>query len=184
MLKVIGIVVVVLIVAVSAVLAFAATRPDEFSVRRTAVINAPAEKIFPLINDLRAWSAWSPYEKKDPAMKKSYSGATAGKGAAFEWDGDSNVGKGRIEIADAAPPRRVTFKLSMIKPFECNNVVDFTLQPSGDATQVTWAMNGPNHYIGKVMSVFFDMDKMVGGDFEQGLASLKRVAEKDVVAGR
>jgi hypothetical protein len=178
MLKIIGIAVVAIAVLVGGVLAYAATKPDTFSVERSATIKAPPEKIFPLINDFRSWSAWSPYEKKDPAMKKTYRGAPAGKGAIYEWDGDSNVGSGRITIAEAAAPSKVTLALDMIKPFECHNTVEFTLVPSGDATNVTWAMNGPNYLIGKVMSVFFDMDKMVGQDFEAGLTNLKTLAEK------
>jgi uncharacterized protein YndB with AHSA1/START domain len=178
MLKIAGIAAVVVFVAVSAVLAYAATRPDTFSVRRSATIMAPPDKIFPLIDDFRAWAAWSPYEKKDPAMKKTFGGAAAGKGAVYEWEGDSNVGKGRIEIVESAPPRKVALSLNMIKPFECLNEVVFTLEPDGETTTVTWAMDGPSLYIAKVMGLFVDMDKMVGGDFEAGLASLKRLAER------
>jgi hypothetical protein len=167
---------VVLLVAV--VLAFAATRPDSFSVRRAASIQAPPEKIYPLISDFSRWSAWSPYERKDPAMKRSFSGPAAGKGAVYAWEGNGDVGQGRMEIADAVAPSRVTLKLDFVKPFEAHNKVDFTLEPKGGATEVTWAMDGPMPFISKVITLFVDMDRMVGGDFEAGLANLKAIAEK------
>lgn len=175
MIKTVAIAVVFL---VGAVLVFAATRPDVFRVQRAASIKAPPEKIFPLINDFSRWGAWSPYEKKDPAMKRSMSGPAAGKGAVYAWEGNGEVGQGRMEIADAAAPSRVTLKLDFVKPFEAHNVVDFTLEPQGDATNVTWAMHGPMPYISKVITLFVDMDRMVGKDFEAGLANLKAVAEK------
>jgi uncharacterized protein YndB with AHSA1/START domain len=165
-------------VAVAAVLVIAATKPDTFRVQRAASIKAPPERIFALINDFRGWGAWSPYEKKDPAMKRTYSGAATGKGSVYEWDGDQTVGKGRMEITDAAPPSKVTLDLDMIKPFAAHNVVEFTLEPRGDATDVAWTMNGHTPYIAKIVHVFFDMDSMVGKDFEAGLANLKTLAEK------
>jgi len=179
MVKTIAVVVVLLlVVVVGAVLAYAATKPDVFHVQRSASMKAPADRIFPLINDFRNWSGWSPYEHKDPAMRRTYSGASAGTGAIYEWEGDKNVGSGRIEIADTAPPNRVAIKLDMIKPFEAHNRVEFTLQPQGDTTHVTWAMNGHTPYLAKVMHVFLDVDRMVGQDFEAGLAKLKALAEK------
>jgi carbon monoxide dehydrogenase subunit G len=179
MLKTISLVVVtLLVVVVGVVLAYAATKPDVFRVQRSASIKAPPEKIFPLINDFRSWNSWSPYEHKDPAMKKTFSGAAAGTGAVYEWEGDKNVGSGRIEIADTAPPNKVSIKLDMIKPFAAHNQVEFRLEPRGDVTDVTWAMNGHTPYLAKVMHVFIDVDRMVGQDFEAGLASLKSVAEK------
>lgn len=178
MLKVIGIIVAALLVAVAVVPVLAATKPDRFHVERTASIKAPPERIFPLINDFRSWSGWSPYEKKDPAMKRAFSGAAAGKGAVYEWDGDRNVGSGRIEIADASPPSKVTIKLDMIKPFDAHNIVEFTLEPRGEATNVTWAMNGQVPYLAKIVHVIFNMDRMVGSDFEAGLANLKVLAER------
>jgi hypothetical protein len=175
MLKTISIVVVVLIVAL---LVFAATKPDTFRVQRSASINAPPETLFPLINDLHSWGAWSPWEKMDPAMKRTYSGATNGKGAVYEWDGNRNVGQGRMEITESSPPSKVMIKLDFIKPFEAHNIAEFTLEAQGDSTNVTWAMHGPNRYIAKVMHLFFSMDSMVGKQFEAGLANLKAVAEK------
>jgi len=179
MVKTIVIVVVaLLVVLLAAVLVFAATKPDTFDVQRATNINAPPEKIFPLINDFHRWGAWSPYEKKDPAMKRTLSGAANGEGAVYEWEGDKNVGKGRMEITESSPPARITIKLDFVKPFEAHNIVEFTLKPRGDATNVTWVMHGPAPFISKVMQVFFNMDSMVGKDFETGLANLKAVAEK------
>jgi hypothetical protein len=167
-----------LVVLVGAVLVFAGSRPDSFSVRRTTSIKSPPERIFPLINDFNRWGAWSPYEKKDPAMKRSFSGPASGKGAVYAWEGNKDVGQGRMEIADAAAPSRVTLKLDFVKPFETHNTVDFLLEPKGDVTELTWAMDGPMPFVSKVICLFVDMDRMVGKDFEAGLASLKAIAEK------
>jgi uncharacterized protein YndB with AHSA1/START domain len=175
MLKKIALVIVVL---VAALLAFAATKPDSFRVQRTASIKAPPEKIFPLISDLKRWNAWSPWEKLDPAMKRTHSGAASGKGAVYEWAGNGEVGAGRMEIVAAAPPSALKIKLDFLKPFEAHNFAEFTLEPNGDGTNVTWAMYGPNTYVSKLMSVFFSMDSMVGKYFETGLANLKAATEK------
>ena len=174
MFKTIGIVIVVLI---AAVLIYAATKPDTFRVERAASIKAPPEKIFALINDLHSWGSWSPWEKKDPAMKRTHSGAANGKGAAYEWEGNSEVGKGRMEIAESSPPSKVTIKLDFVKPFEAHNIVEFMLDAKGESTNVTWAMHGPLPYLAKVMHLFLNMESMVGKDFESGLANLKSVAE-------
>ena len=176
--KFITIVAALIVVAVAGVLAVAATKPDEIRVERTARVNAPPEKIYPLINDFRQWGAWSPYEKKDPAMKRTFGNVTTGKGATYEWDGDSNVGKGRMEITETTPPSKVVIKLDFIKPFEGHNTAEFAMKPNGPSTDVTWTMHGPAAFITKIMCVFFDMDKMIGPDFEAGLASLKSLAEK------
>jgi uncharacterized protein YndB with AHSA1/START domain len=169
---------IVIILAIAGVLAVAAMQPDRFSVRRAASIKAPPEKIFPLISDFSRWGAWSPYEKKDPAMKRSFSGPAAGAGAVYAWEGNQDVGQGRMEITDSAAPSRVSLKLDFVKPFEAHNQVDFTLQPTGEATTVTWAMQGPMPFISKVICLFVDMDRMVGQDFEAGLANLKSIAER------
>ena len=174
MFKKIAIVVLVLVVAV---LAYAATRPDTLHVERSATIQAPPEEIFPLISDFRRWASWSPYETRDPAMKKTYGGAAQGKGAVYEWEGSSEVGQGRMEITDA-DPSRITIKLDFIKPLEGHNVADFALVPQGGTTNVTWSMDGPSPYIGKLIGVFMNMDRMIGSDFEAGLANLKAIAEK------
>ncbi len=178
MLKTIIIIAVILGAGLAAILVYAATRPDAFRVARSASIMAPPEKIFPLISDLHQWEPWSPFDKMDPGMKRSYSGAPSGTGAVYEWDGNSKVGAGRVTIADTAPPNKVTINLDMIRPFAAHNIVEFTLEPAGDATKVTWAMHGSNPFISRVMCMFFDMDKTVGGEFETGLSDLKLIAER------
>jgi uncharacterized protein YndB with AHSA1/START domain len=176
--KTIATIAAVLVVVLAGVLIYAATKPDSFTVRRSATVKAPPDKIFALITDLHGWATWSPYEKKDPAMKRTFSGAAAGKGAVYEWDGNNSVGKGRMEIVDTAASSKITIKLDFIKPFEGHNTAEFTMEPKGDTTAVTWAMYGPSPYVAKVMGTFFNMDTMIGKDFEVGLANLKAVAEK------
>jgi hypothetical protein len=178
MLKIFAVVGAVVVVAIAVVLILAAMKPDQFRVQRTAAIKAPPDKIFPLINDFKAWPAWSPYETKDPAMKRTYGATTTGKGAAYSWDGNSQVGAGNMLITDAPAPSKVTLDLNMSRPMEAHNIVDFALVPAGDTTTVTWAMRGNTPYFAKIIHVFLNMDKMVGGDFEAGLAKLKTVAEK------
>jgi carbon monoxide dehydrogenase subunit G len=165
-------------VLIAAVLIYATTRPDTFSVQRTETIKAPPDKIFPLINDFHSWPSWSPWEKLDPAMQRTHSGATAGQGAAYAWVGNSKVGEGRMEILASVPSSKISIKLDFIKPFEGHNTADFTLQPQGDSTQVTWVMYGPAPYVTKLMGVFVSMDKLIGKDFEAGLANMKSAAEK------
>ena len=172
------IILIVLVVVVAGILVFAATKPDTFTVQRSASIKAPPEKIFPLINDYRSWASWSPYEPKDPAMKRTFGATTVGKGATYAWDGNKEVGQGSMEIQESVPPSRIAIKLDFLKPFEAHNMVDFTLEPQGEATRVSWSMRGPAPFISKVMQVFINMDNMVGRDFEAGLANLKAVAEK------
>ena len=169
---------IVVVVAIAAFLAFAATKPDTFQVQRSTVIKAPPDKIFALIQDFHHWGAWSPYEKRDPDMKRTYGGPESGKGSMYAWEGNSKVGAGRIEILDATAPSKVTIKLDFIKPFEGHNTAEFTMLPQGDSTNVTWAMYGPNPYIAKVMQSVFNMDEMIGKDFADGLANLKTAAEK------
>jgi uncharacterized protein YndB with AHSA1/START domain len=172
---------IVIAVAFAAVLAYAASKPDTFTVRRSASIAAPPEKIFPMIDDLRAQSAWSPFEK-DPNMKRNHSGASRGKGAVYAWDGNRQVGAGRIAITDSVPPTKVVLLLEMSRPFKAHNTVEFTLDRIGagtnvTGTKVTWAMQGRQPYMAKVMGLFVDCDKMCGGLFEEGLAKLKALAE-------
>jgi hypothetical protein len=174
MFKIVALVVLILIIAV---LLYAATQPDTFRIQRSASINAPAEKIFPFINDFRSWVEWSPWEKMDPELKRSFGGAASGQGALYEWEGQK-VGKGRMEIAKISPPTNILINLDFLKPFEAHNIAEFTLEPMGNSTNVTWAMYGPSPYIAKVMHIFFSMDRMVGKDFETGLANLKTIAEK------
>jgi len=172
---------VIAIVAAAAVLGYAATRSNTFRIERAVNIQAPAETIFPLIDDFRNWSAWSPWEKMDPALKRNYAGPPSGPGAVYEWEGNKKVGKGRMEIMEAPPPSRIAIKLDFLKPFESHNIAEFTLAPRGSTTDVTWAMHGPSLFIGKVMGLFVDMDRMVGKDFETGLANLKAVAERQAL---
>jgi uncharacterized protein YndB with AHSA1/START domain len=168
----------VVAVLVASVLVVAATRPDDFSVQRSVSIKAPPEKIYPMLVDFRQWPAWSPWEKLDPEMKRSLSGPASGPGATYAWQGSSKVGAGRMEIKQVTAPTKVEIQLDFIKPFEGHNITDFTLVPRGDATEVTWLMRGPAPFVSKLMGVFVDMDKMIGKDFETGLANLKAASEK------
>ena len=169
---------IVIVVLIAAVLGLAATKPDRFRVERSATIKAPPEKVFALINDFKAWGAWSPWEKKDPAMKRTFGAITVGKGAHYAWDGDKNVGQGSMEITESVPSSKLALKLDFLKPFEAHNFVEFTLAAQGDMTQVTWVMHGPANFLSKLIQVFMSMDSMVGKDFEAGLANLKVAAEK------
>ena len=173
----IKIILVVIVLLVGGVLLVASTRPDALHVERAADVKAPPEKIFPLINDFHSWGSWSPYEKKDPGMKRTYSGATAGKGAIYEWDGNSDVGQGRMESLDSTPSQ-IRIKLDFMKPLEGHDIATFTMKPDGNATKVTWAMDGPTPFLGKVIGVFMNMDTMIGTDFEAGLANLKTLTEQ------
>jgi uncharacterized protein YndB with AHSA1/START domain len=164
---------IILLLAVLAVLIYASTRPDTFGVQRSITIKAPPEKIYPQIDTLSAWQKWSPYEKYDATMKRTYEGPASGKGAVYAWDGNKKVGAGRMEIIDSVPSSKVVFKLDFVRPFEGHNTATFTLVPNGDSTTVTWAMDGPAPYISKLMGIFFDMDEMIGKDFADGLAKLK-----------
>src|ERR1700731_1832996 len=179
MLEIIAIIAVVLAAAIGLVLILAATKPNTFSVRRAITVKAPAERIFPLINDFHQWGTWSPWENKDPAMKRTYSGAESGKGAVYAWDGNKNVGSGRMEILDASSPSKIVIKLDFFKPFEAHNTAEFTMLPQGDgATNISWVMHGPAPFMSKMMQVFMNIDKMVGKDFEIGLSNLKKLAER------
>jgi uncharacterized protein YndB with AHSA1/START domain len=177
MFEIIAVIAAVLAIAIAAILILAATKPDTFRVERAASIKAPPEKIFPLIDDFHRWESWSPYETRDPAMLRTFSGANSGKGAVYAWNGNRNVGSGRMEILDAPAPSKVVIKLDFFTPFEGHNTAEFTLQPVGDTTNVTWLMHGPAPFMSKLMQVFISMDNMIGKDFATGLANLKRVAE-------
>jgi hypothetical protein len=178
--EIVAIIAVVLAVAIAIVFILAATKPDTFSVRRTAVVTASAEQIFPLVSNFRQWANWSPWENRDPAMKRNYSGAESGRGAVYAWDGNKNVGSGRMEILDATSPSKIVIKLDFFRPFEGHNTAEFAFVSERDAsaTNVAWVMHGPSSFMSKVMQVFMNLDKMIGKDFEVGLANLKRLAEK------
>jgi len=177
MLKLLKIVSAVVVLAVLVVVGIAMTKPSSFEVKRSADIKAPPEKIVATLSDFHAWAQWSPWEKLDPNMKKFFSGPPSGVGSSYAWEGNSKAGAGRMEITDSTPSK-VTLKLDFSKPFEAHNVVDFTVVPDGDATSVTWAMHGPSPFMSKVMQVFMSMDKMIGKDFEAGLAKLKKLTER------
>ncbi len=158
-------------------LAYAATRPDEFRVERRLRVAAPADKVWPLVSELRAFNRWNPYERKDPLIKGAYSGAASGVGSRYDWD-SQEVGSGSLEITGQQPGRAVQMKLDFVKPFEAHNQAEFALQPTADgATEVRWTMHGPANFISKLMGVFINMDKMVGRDFEDGLQNLRQLAE-------
>jgi len=174
MLRKLAILVAVLLLAL---VAYVATRPDTFRIERRAVIAAPPQAIYPQIADLHAWTAWSPWEKVDPNLKRTYSGSPSGAGAVYAWEGNGDVGSGRMEITEETPPSRVVIKLDFLTPFEAHNTAEFTLTEGEKGTEVIWAMYGPNTTIGKLMGLVFDMDAMVGPQFEAGLANLKAQAE-------
>jgi hypothetical protein len=178
MFEIITIIAVILAIAIAVVLILAATKPDTLRVQRATSIRAPAERIFPMINDFHQWRGWSPYEDRDPALKRTYEGPDSGKGAVYAWDGNKNVGSGRMEILEASVPSKITIKLDFFKPFEGHNTAEFTMLPQGDVTNLTWTMHGPAVFMSKLMQVFINLDHMIGRDFEVGLANLKKLAEK------
>jgi hypothetical protein len=163
---------------IALLLLLAAMRPNTMVVQRSATINAPAEKIFPLINDFHEWMKWSPWEKLDPNLKRTYGGSPSGKGANYAWVGSRKVGEGRMEIMDTQPPNTVTIKLNFIKPWEAESATVFTLTPAGGGTNVNWHMTSSANYMSKLFGLLFNMDKMIGKDFEKGLAAMKEAAEK------
>jgi hypothetical protein len=175
MFKIIAIIVAIVI---AGILLFAANRPDTFRVERSATINSPPEKIFPHIDGFRLWEAWSPWEKIDPAVKRSYSGADSGKGAVYAWQGNKDIGQGRMEILESTPSSKVVIKIDFIQPIEAHNTIEFSLESQGGATKVTQAMYGPSTFLSKLMGLFCSMDKMIGQKFDEGLTSLKSIVEK------
>jgi carbon monoxide dehydrogenase subunit G len=154
---------------------------DTFRVERSTIVEAPAKAIFPLINDFHRWAEWSPFEKMDANMEKTFSGAASGQGAAYAWVGKKS-GSGRMEILTSEAPSKVIIKLDFSKPFEAHNTAEFTIEPQAVGTKVTWAMTGPHTLMSRMMHLVYPMDKMVGPQFAEGLASLKRIAEGASVA--
>jgi uncharacterized protein YndB with AHSA1/START domain len=171
-------IVIVVVVAIAGVLAYAATQPNTFRVQRSTVIQAPPEKVYAIVEDLDRGKEWSPFEKKDPNLKRSRSGPPKGKGSVYSFEGNREVGAGSLTVLDTVPPNKLVLALDMTKPMEGHNTVEFTLVPEGSGTRLTWSIFGPMPFISKVMCVFIDMDKMIGKEFESGLASLKALAEK------
>ena len=177
MLEILAYIALGLLVVIGAILVIASRRPDTFRIARTALIGAPAERLFPLINDLRQMNTWNPYALRETGGTTAYTGPASGKGAAFAFAG-SKSGTGSIEIVESSAPRNVALRLLMQKPFKVDNTVDFTLQPQASGTAVTWAMSGRQPLLAKAMTLFIDCDKMMGRDFEEGLANLKAKAER------
>lgn len=173
----------VVLLAIVALLIYASTRPDTFHVERTGMIGAPPEVVYAHVVSFHAWPAWSPWEKLDPNMKREFGGTDGAVGSSYAWVGNDNVGTGKMTITEATPASKVDMKLEFIKPFKATNTATFALAPEGAGTKVTWAMDGKNDLMGKIMSIFMNMDKMVGGDFERGLVSLKAVSEAGPPAG-
>jgi uncharacterized protein YndB with AHSA1/START domain len=163
--------------AIAAILIYAATKPAHGRTARSVEIKAPPERIFPLIDNLKQMNTWNPFVKTDPNLKGVYSGPASGKGAAYAFDGNKNAGAGHITITDSVPSSKVTMNLVMTRPFACDNIVEFTLVPNGSTTIVTWAMSGPAPYFMRVMGTLFNMEKMMHGTFDKGLADLKAMAE-------
>ena len=169
---------IILAVLLVVVLIYAATKPDTFRVQRSIIIKASPDAIFPLINDLQNMQVWSAWEKVDPGMKRTYSGEAIGTGSVYEWEGNKEIGQGRMEIIESAPPSRITIQMDFLKPFQAQNTLEFILQADGGSTRVTQAIFGPSPYISKLIGLVFSMDKMIGGKFEDGLVALKTIAEK------
>ena len=177
MLKKILIAFVVLVVAFLVVVAM---QPSEFRITRSATMSAPVTNVFSQVNNFHNWEAWSPWAKLDPAMKQTYEGPEAGAGAIYSWDGNSEVGAGRMTLLESRTNELIRIKLEFLRPFESVNSTDFSFQPQGeksDQTTVTWTMDGKNNFVSKAFCLFMDMDKMVGGDFEKGLAQMKALVE-------
>ena len=166
---------IVLAVIVIIFIGLAAMQPSEFRVVRSGVIPAPAPEVFEQVNNFHNWEAWSPWVGIDPAMKQTYEGPPAGTGAIYKWSGNSEVGEGVMTITESHPYDLVRIRLDFIKPFTTTNTAEFTFEPKGEQTMVTWSMEGKNNFIAKAISMFIDMDKMVGGNFEKGLANLKTI---------
>ncbi len=166
-----------LAVVIAVFIGVVAIQPSEFRIARTGAISAPAAVVFAQVNDFHKWEAWSPYAKLDPAMKKTYEGAPAGTGAIYAWAGNSDVGEGRTTIIESRPNEQITIKLEFVRPFAGTSTAEFTFNPEGHQTAVTWNLSGKNNFIAKAVSLFINMDNMVGGQFEQGLAQLKSVVE-------
>jgi len=168
---------VMIVVLVAVVFVLVLMQPAHYQVERSATINAPAPVVFGLVNDFHKWDTWSPWAKLDPNMKTNYEGPSAGTGSMYSWSGNKDVGEGKMTIVESRPSDLIKIKLEFIKPFAATNATDFTFAQSGNATNVKWTMSGDNNFIGKAFSLFMNMDKMIGGDFDKGLAQMKKVAE-------
>jgi hypothetical protein len=165
-------------VAVAGLLLYAASRPGSFHIQRRAHIAANAETIYPYLSDFRKGQLWSPYEKKDPAMQRTFSGAESGKGSVYEFSGNREVGKGRLEIVETQEPTRVVLTLDMLEPIKGHNLVTYSIRPDAGGSEVSWTMDGECNFFSKLMGIFFNLDKMIGGDFSTGLINLKTLVEQ------
>jgi hypothetical protein len=166
-----------LVALIAGILVAGAFQPAEYRVTRSATLTAPASAIFAEVNDFHRWGAWSPWEKLDPAMKRTFDGPAAGVGASYAWEGNSDVGAGKMTITESKPGELIRIKLEFFKPMPGLSPTEFTFRPEGAGTNVTWTMTGEKNYISKVVCMFMDMDKLVGGDFEKGLAGLRQITE-------
>jgi uncharacterized protein YndB with AHSA1/START domain len=175
--KIVRVILIVLLLAVVAVLGLAATKPDHYHVERSATMSAPPAAVFAQLNDFHHWEAWSPWEKIDPAMKRTFDGPASGKDQSYAWVGNDKVGEGKMTITASEPDTHLGIRLDFIKPWTETCEVDFAVAPEAEGTKVTWGMNGNHTYVSKIFCVFMDMDKMIGNDFEKGLAQLKTVTE-------
>lgn len=155
-----------------------AGQPDEFAVTRATRVTAPPEKIFPHVNDLHQWEAWSPWVKLDPNAKSTFSGSASGAGASMAWEGNNKVGAGQMTITESQPGERIRLRLDFQKPMKATNTAEFKFRPEGGQTVVTWSMAGKSCFMGKVFGLLMDCEKMIGKQYEQGLASLKSVTEQ------
>jgi Polyketide cyclase / dehydrase and lipid transport len=170
-------IVIILIIGIAGFLGVVAMQPAEFRVTRSATIAAPVSTVFSQVNDFHNWESWSPWAKRDPQMKQTYEGAPAGVGAGTTWVGNSEVGKGRMTITESRADEAIRIKLEFLEPFTVTNIAEFEFKTDGTKTRVIWSMSGTNNFMAKAVGLFMNMDKMIGGDFEQGLANLKALTE-------
>lgn len=169
----------VLVAAVAVLVVVISMRPDTFRVERTATVTAPPDIAFAMVNDFHQWAGWSPWEKLDPNMKKTYEGKTGAVGSSYFWTGNDKVGEGRMTITESNPTQKVVIKLEFIKPFAATNTTTFSFVPQGETTKVAWVMDGNSNFMTKAFSLFKDMDSMIGADFERGLSQMKEIAENE-----
>jgi len=169
-------------VIVAGFIIVAAMQPANFCITRSATIPAPAEALYEEVNDFHNWQAWSPWAKMDPTAKNTFEGAPSGVGAVFKWEGNNQVGQGGMTILESRPHQLIRIKLEFLKPFKATHTAEFTFNPSGDQTVVTWSMSGTNNFMSKAVVLIMNCDKMVGGQFEKGLANLKSVVASETAA--
>ncbi|MEQ1881578.1 MAG: SRPBCC family protein, partial [Burkholderiales bacterium] len=170
-------IVIILIIGIASFLGVVAMQPSDFRVTRGAIIGAPVSAVFSQVNDFHKWESWSPWAKRDPQMKQAYEGAPTGVGAVSAWSGNSEVGKGRMTITESRADESIRIKLEFLEPFNVTNTAEFAFETEGTQTKVTWSMSGTNNFMAKAVGLFMNMDKMIGGDFEQGLVNLKALTE-------